>query len=448
MSKKLQSIYEYLGGYDEETINEVIDKLGEEEKQLIIDRYGNDLHNPTTTSNWNKDKNNKFYGKLIPKIKRMLKNSITLNDSSEENVNANVVSSTKTYNKNLDPTTILDLINLLKKDVASEEICHQFNISKEQLYRELLNLKNSGINYSRKYYSDSSIRYTSLRKIKELKESSQIPQDQASTIITDTKENHMKFLLISDLHFGSSLERLDLVDKAFNYCIKNGINIILCGGDFIDGSFSQIEQKIPNVFQQIDYFIKNYPKDKNILTFGVAGNHDISALNTFSVDFIQVCNNYRHDIIIPGYNNAWLNLKNDSIQMFHHVNAGELMSSSSPIILHGHSHKYINSFKKDILNITIPSLSDINALIPSALELEISFEKGYITNAITKQIYFGNEDIILNESNFSFRRNIKNGNTPIQNVEPYKQTTQKTLVKKNTNLSQVEKFEKRYGKLY
>ena len=86
MSKKLQSIYEYLGGYDEETINEVIDKLGEEEKQLIIDRYGNDLHNPTTTSNWNKDKNNKFYGKLIPKIKRMLKNSITLNDSSEENV--------------------------------------------------------------------------------------------------------------------------------------------------------------------------------------------------------------------------------------------------------------------------------------------------------------------------------------------------------------------------
>ena len=74
----------------------------------------------------------------------------------------------------------------------------------------------------------------------------------------------MKFLLISDLHFGNELENLKLIDRAYNYCIKNGINIILCGGDFIDGSFSKGSQKITDLYDQIEYFIKNYPQDKNI----------------------------------------------------------------------------------------------------------------------------------------------------------------------------------------
>ena len=70
------------------------------------------------------------------------------------------------------------------------------------------------------------------------------------------------------------------------------------------------------------------------------------------------------------------------------------------------------------------------------------------TSANTKQIYFGSEDIILNESKFSFIRDIKNENIPIENVEIYKSTFGKTLANKNTNLSQIEKFQKKYGKLF
>lgn len=53
----------------------------------------------------------------------------------------------------------------------------------------------------------------------------------------------MKLLAISDLHFRNELERINLINRAFNYCTKNGINIILCGGNFIDGNYNKGTQK-------------------------------------------------------------------------------------------------------------------------------------------------------------------------------------------------------------
>ena len=41
---RLQSIYEYFHNYSENEINAVINSLSEEEKKLIKERYGSDLH--------------------------------------------------------------------------------------------------------------------------------------------------------------------------------------------------------------------------------------------------------------------------------------------------------------------------------------------------------------------------------------------------------------------
>ena len=35
--------------------------------------------------------------------------------------------------------------------------------------------------------------------------------------------------------------------------------------------------------------------------------------------------------------------------------------------------------------------------MPSALELNICFEKGYIVNSVIKHLYFGTQDIVLSE---------------------------------------------------
>ena len=44
MGRKLQTIYEYFCDYSEKEIDEMIYSLSLEEKLVIRDRYGNDLH--------------------------------------------------------------------------------------------------------------------------------------------------------------------------------------------------------------------------------------------------------------------------------------------------------------------------------------------------------------------------------------------------------------------
>lgn len=406
MGRNLQTIYEYFSDYTEEQVNNVIYGLSVDEILVIKSRFGNDLHNPSSQSDWGKENSNKYYGSIIPKMKRRLAKLL----EQEKDVDD--------YQAHL--------LQLVREGKSNREICEILNMSSNQLYDELLKLKTKGVKYSRKYYSDGSIKYNKIKKLKKLNE------NVNKTIITDNQENKMKFLLISDLHFGNEFENLGLIDRAYNYCIKNRINIILCGGDFIDGSFSKSPQKITDLYDQIEYFIKNYPQDKNILTFGVAGDHDFSTLKRASLDIIEICNNRRHDIIIGGYNNAEINIKNDKIHLFHNILGGRMHSAQAPIILCGHLHKYMTQQKNNSLYITLPTLSNINQQMPSALELDVSFSKGYISSAVIKHLYFGTQDFVLSESEFNLL-NGRNTNNEIKNVESYRQNLDAEKILKKTN---------------
>lgn len=407
MGRNLQTIYEYFSDYTEEQVNNVIYGLSVDEILVIKSRYGNDLHNPSSQSDWGKENSNKYYGSIIPKMKRRLAKLL----EQEKDVDD--------YQAHL--------LQLVREGKSNREICEILNMSSNQLYDELLKLKTKGVKYSRKYYSDGSIKYNKIKKLKKLNE------NVNKTIITDNQENNMKFLLISDLHFGNEFENLGLIDRAYNYCIKNGINIILCGGDFIDGSFSKSPQKITDLYDQIEYFIKNYPQDKNILTFGVAGDHDFSTLKRASLDIIEICNNRRHDIIIGGYNNAEINIKNDKIHLFHNILGGRMHSAQAPIILCGHLHKYMTQQKNNSLYITLSTLSNINQQMPSALELDVSFSKGYISSAVIKHLYFGTQDFVLSESEFNLLNERNSNNNEIKNVEGYRQNLDAEKILKKTN---------------
>ena len=74
MAKELQTIYEYFNQYTREQVDEMLGKLTEEEKLLITLRYGQDLDHPKTNEKWDKENNTKFYGSLVPKMRRLLSN--------------------------------------------------------------------------------------------------------------------------------------------------------------------------------------------------------------------------------------------------------------------------------------------------------------------------------------------------------------------------------------
>lgn len=72
--KNLKTIYNYLKEYSREEIDTMLTKLSDEEHDLVRLRYGDDLDNPTTSETWGKNENVKFYGLLVPKMKRLLSN--------------------------------------------------------------------------------------------------------------------------------------------------------------------------------------------------------------------------------------------------------------------------------------------------------------------------------------------------------------------------------------
>lgn len=465
MGRKAQTIYEYFKEYPEEMIDKVISNLSTDDKILLVIRYGEDLHNPCPKKEWSNNKYRyQFYKVLIPKIRTLLeaekeKEYDMVKENEEESKNI-VQESIKEDPKEVEissiPTyTIYDLnnykvlIDLINKNVSNADICKQLNITFSELTAKLLELKNLGISYQRKYYSNGMIQYVPISRISCLKNNAK--QSQEETIITDKFENEIRIVASSDFHYGNSGCRQDLIEKAFNYCVQNGIHIIMCGGDLLDGVFSKGTQIIPDPYEQVKYFLENYPHDDSILTFSVGGDHDLSILNSSCLDLSLITSNYRPDVIIPGYNNSIINIKNDMIHLYHHTENGVKFTRDAGITLHGHSHNYSirTSYNGKSLDICVPSLSNILQPVPTILDMAIKFKNGFISEVCVKQIMLENQPIVLGEFNY-----YKDNNTvgPINNTENYKSLAKAAIPVESkftddiekTTMSQIEKFNKRY----
>lgn len=320
-------------------------------------------------------------------------------------------------------TNIINLINLGK---TNREICEKLNIDYKTLYFELKKVKNCKRNYDREYFYDGKIISKGKQKNKYGK----------GNTLNIGYNNTLRFLVISDLHYGNSLENVEAVNRAFNYAKKREINIILACGDFIDGAFSKGKQIIERYFKQFEHFALDYPYDKDIITFGVGGNHDYSVKFTDESDFIKFCSMYRDDVIIDNYANSFLNIGKETIQMHHEIKGFPKIKSSSKIILNGHIHKYDIKQVKDnhSLNIYIPTISNLIQTVPEALEIELSLNNEIIENVNIKEICFGNTDIILSEKEFYFNKSNES--------KIVEQPKVKELEKRS---SQIDKFNKRYS---
>ena len=70
--REVKSIYDLLKDYPKEQIDKTILKLNESDKKLIDLRYGENLEKPVTSPEWTEADAHKFYGYLLPKIKRLI----------------------------------------------------------------------------------------------------------------------------------------------------------------------------------------------------------------------------------------------------------------------------------------------------------------------------------------------------------------------------------------
>ena len=84
----------------------------------------------------------------------------------------------------------------------------------------------------------------------------------------------LRFGFISDSHLGSHFERLDVLDMLYDLYEKEGIEIVLHGGNMIEGEarFNKNEIHKYGLGRQIDYAMQEFPYRESIRTWFVTGD--------------------------------------------------------------------------------------------------------------------------------------------------------------------------------
>ena len=114
--RRLKPIYEYFSDFSKEEIDNMLSQLNENEKKLVRMRYSDDLEHPVTDPSWTRENSYIFYRFLVPKMKRLLKNT------------------TQPIYKNRKLKTIYELFSDFSKDEI-DNMLSQLNEDEKELVR-------------------------------------------------------------------------------------------------------------------------------------------------------------------------------------------------------------------------------------------------------------------------------------------------------------------------
>ena len=286
------------------------------------------------------------------------------------------------------------LLELIKEGYMINDISHELGISHQEIYKIFRDLKQIGMKFDKRYYEDGEMIYIPKKDL------SYSTKKSSANIITNQSCEHIKLMVISDLHIGSMYECIDKIHMTYEYCKNNNIHIIINAGDFLDGVTIGREEckKFLNPIEQMEYACGVYPFDENILNFIVLGNHDIDSLSSFGIDFSTYLRNFRHDIIPLGYGYGRINIKNDKIFVTHPLCIGvnnNIDLTSNYLLIKGHHH-----CTKSIIggngncSFTAPSLSNIfiseDEFLPGATVFNIKFKNGFFDTIYVENLLINN----------------------------------------------------------
>lgn len=332
-----------------------------------------------------------------------------------------------------------ELLSLLKYQETLATLNYKLNISPKQIYRKIISLENYGYNIFRKDYSTGDVQFGLA--------SSEFENLNSKVIFTPPNTFDFRTIILSDLHLGNKLQNLKALDFVYEYAKKNNIHTIINCGDLYNGLMtSKVGTPIDtDCNTQLINGIKNHPFDPNIINFIVLGNHDYSFMNDERLNLIKYLKHYRYDLFPISYNNAEIKIKNDIINLVH-PNEWKNSCLSNKITFRGHSHKIKHITSNNNMYIYVPSCSnmfyDEELKFPSILDVTFSFSKGgFIREVYITTLIFINEFIKVDEI-------VHNFNETRQSNEIKFEETPKVLTKKQTNysnMSQIEKFNARYG---
>ena len=166
-----------------------------------------------------------------------------------------------------------------------------------------------------------------------------------------------KVMFISDTHYGSVYDNINYAYYAFDFAKANGIKTIFHGGDVLEGNAKPREGFTSE--KQAEYFIKNYPYDKDIITRTILGNHDLTAV--ILENKVSEILKARDDIEILGFKKIFFDWESVTVGLQHEIKKYRLCYprySQEDIGFKGHSHFYHTKYCYTREDVYIPALSD------------------------------------------------------------------------------------------
>ncbi|NLC48140.1 MAG: hypothetical protein GX758_02100 [Tenericutes bacterium] len=222
---------------------------------------------------------------------------------------------------------------------------------------------------------------------------------------------NIKFIVISDTHFGSRYENFEYLDKVYEYATKNGINYIFHSGDFIEGAhmnYSRCKSKCKNIVDQVNHSMKNYCYDKNIKNLILLGNHDAFPIISDGVDIAKILSE-RDDFEILGYKSAYIKVNDEYISLKHEISRILNKTNDNVVLLNflGHSHQYKCYYDGKYAIFRVPALCDLpsnsHAIVNKGFLVgNIDFENNYARDLSIEYIPLGED-----KESISFQRKLK-----------------------------------------
>lgn len=286
------------------------------------------------------------------------------------------------------------IIYSIKKKMTSEEIMTTYNLTKEEFWNVLFNLKCQGFTILKKHYYDGRIIYEFNKTIDQNK-------NYNNTIFMGKNDTIFSAIIIADTHCGGVQESPEMLEAVYNLCITEGIHNIIHCGDFID-SFVNGNANISNYIErqreQIKQALTIYPYDSSISTFVCLGNHDLNALLKGNQNLALAFENYRHDIVPIGWNSGTLKIKNDTILVGHKVNKKFTAEAEEKIIILGHQHHMGFEFNRNKIIIQAPALDCYRKPV---LKITLKLERGKFISGVIEQFTI-NDTIFIKSNEMKF----------------------------------------------
>ena len=198
----------------------------------------------------------------------------------------------------------------LSQECIAEDLCKSYNISKEDMFILIHELKKRGNNVitinttAYKENDEDNDEKSQVTLIRNFGHEKLI--NDLSYIIEDNDEK-IKIMFISDTRFGSIYQQTTILNDLYSKAKKSGVKYVFLTGDVVEGIYIGSKSiynstLYKNGFEdQADCVATLFPRVEGITTYFLTGEHDLSFLKSKEkIDIGRIISYKRNDMIYLG----------------------------------------------------------------------------------------------------------------------------------------------------